>query len=286
MSSPGPILARGRTSDVFTFGTDSVVKVPRIGTPTHWAKMEAEVTDAVHRSGLPTPQVRELTTLDGREAIVFERIYGDSMWQQMIDHPSEIPALATLMATVQLDLNSVQAPSGLPALRDRMMVKISEAKRLTTTERREAKRLAESLAPDNRLCLGDLHPGNILMSYNGPIIIDWFDAAAGNRLADLVRTSLLIRPPDQGAPSPPHLPQAEPQLLEQLHDGYLKNMLSSIEDSTQLLHWERVLAVSRLAEHTQTDDRDLLSIWRSGQTQTTLSITIDRLLRAGRDNHR
>jgi aminoglycoside/choline kinase family phosphotransferase len=48
--------------------------------------------------------------------------------------------------------------------------------------------------PDgDRLCHGDFHPGNILVAPQGEIIIDWIDAVRGNPLADLARSTILLR---------------------------------------------------------------------------------------------
>jgi aminoglycoside phosphotransferase (APT) family kinase protein len=42
------------------------------------------------------------------------------------------------------------------------------------------------------LCHGDFHPGNILMTQQGEVVIDWIDSALGNPLADLARTTIIV----------------------------------------------------------------------------------------------
>ena len=76
----GELVANGRTSNVYAFGNDSVVKVPRAGVPADWAGLEARFTASVRRLGAPAPEVLELVEIEGRESIVFERIDGVSMW--------------------------------------------------------------------------------------------------------------------------------------------------------------------------------------------------------------
>ena len=47
--------------------------------------------------------------------------------------------------------------------------------------------------PDgNRLCHGDFHPGNILVTKHGPIIIDWMTASKGTACGDVARTSVIL----------------------------------------------------------------------------------------------
>lgn len=259
----GSLLARGRTSEVFAYGNDLVVKVPRQGVPEHWAGIEARIAGAVHDTGLPTPAVLEVVDVEGRESIVFERIYGPSMWELLVENPERLPDLTAQMIEVQRAINTVEAPAGVPNLRRRTFAKIGEADFLTEDERENAVGLTTSLPIGSSLCHGDLHPGNILMGSSGPVVIDWFDACAGHRAADLVRTSLLIRPL-AGDGGPTHLPGASPALLRELHQLYLADVVAQSGATTdQLLRWERVLAASRLAEQTNEDHEELLALWRS-----------------------
>lgn len=41
---------------------------------------------------------------------------------------------------------------------------------------------------EHRLCDGHLHPGNIIMGTDGPVIVDWFDVARGPPSADVARS--------------------------------------------------------------------------------------------------
>jgi hypothetical protein len=50
----------------------------------------------------------------------------------------------------------------------------------------------EAMPDGDRLCHGDFWPGNILVTPQGEIIIDWIHASRGNPLADLARTTNLV----------------------------------------------------------------------------------------------
>ena len=201
--------------------------------------------------------------IDGRDSIVFERIEGPSMWQLLLEDPSKMAGLTRQMIEVQQAINGVEAPQGVPDLSGRICSKIAEACLLTPEERDSALGMTKSLPSGVSLCHGDLHPGNILMGENGPVVIDWFDAGSGHCAADSVRTSLLIRPPGNGG-EPPHLPGASRALLEAMHRIYLEDVVARSGGTVpELLHWERVLAASRLAEDTNTDHDDLLALWRT-----------------------
>ncbi len=262
MTQLGGLIALGRTSDVYEYGRGSVVKVPRPGVPAAWAAIEAEITTAVHSNGLPTPAVLGLEIVEGRESVVFERIDGQSMWQQVRDGGRSVTSVAVELAEIQLALHGADPPASLIDFADRVGKKIDAACVLSVGERNEARRILASLPRGSSLCHGDLHPGNVLMSDRGPIVIDWYDAGVGNPIADFVRSSLLIRPAT-GASELLHLPASSPDILSRLHDDYVERVLADLDVAPGVARcWEAVLAVGRLSEGAEADDSVLLALWR------------------------
>ena len=259
--SPGVLVAAGRTSDVYEFGHGSVVKVARSDVPDHWAVLEAEFTAAVRTVGVPAPSVIDVVAIDGRNAIVFERIEGRSMWEHMVGEPARIPELAEILAATQRAIFAAGPPMNLGGLVERMCRKIDEVDRISVPERDDAKRLAESQPKGAALLHGDLHPGNVLMTSDGPVVIDWFDASIGHPIADIVRSSILMRP--VGARSDAHhLPGADPAILATVHDAYVDAMADLLLGASAHLHdWEALAAVSRLAEGDQPDATELVALW-------------------------
>jgi aminoglycoside/choline kinase family phosphotransferase len=49
-----------------------------------------------------------------------------------------------------------------------------------------------SMPGGESLCHGDFHPDNVILSAEGPVVIDWVDATVGNPLADVARTTILL----------------------------------------------------------------------------------------------
>ncbi len=263
MIRTGMLVGIGRTAEVFEYGAGNVVKVLRPGIPAHWAEREATLTAAVHERGLPTPAVRGLVDIGGRAGVVFERIDGISMWTEMLQSPSAADRLARSLGGLYSELRAETAPAALPSLIQRVGSKSDDAEALTASERAELRQCASALGEGPNLCHGDLHPGNVLMSNRGPIIIDWYDAAAGPPLADLVRTSLLVRPPSNPRRLPPHLPGATSGLLTTIHQRFLE--AATVNQSilvSEVVAWEAVLAASRLAERADSDEGSLVELWR------------------------
>lgn len=260
MIGVGQLIAVGRTSDVYAYGHDSVVKVPRPDVPSHWAAMEAEFTTAVRRLGVPTPEVRDLVPIEGRQSIVFERVSGESLWQKMVSSPRDLTALTTEFADLHHTIFSAGLPVDLTGSVDRICTKLSEAQQLSDADRDEAQRLVRSLPRGAALLHGDFHPGNVLLSERGPVVIDWFDATIGHPITDVIRTSLLLR--SGGPGSPMHLPDARPDAIARLHDVYVASMSDVLTPPADVLRrWESVLAASRLAEEAESDSSALIALW-------------------------
>ena len=180
-------IARGNTSDIWAWSKQSVVKVLRPGIPEHWATMEAETLARVHAAGLPVPESEGVVDFDGRPGIVMERIDGIAMWERIKREPATVAGLIEQLVDLQIEVQATPVP-GLIPLVQRLRTKIGEATQLTAEERDEARGLLELLPPGDALCHGDFHPANIILTERGPVILDWFDAASGNAMADFVRS--------------------------------------------------------------------------------------------------
>lgn len=241
----GPPVAKGNTSTVYRWGQDAVAKVLDAGIPEQWVAREAETTELVYSAGLPAPRVRDVTRVGGRPAIVFDRIDGPSMWVVMRERRDEVLRLSRLLADLQAEVNATPAPSGLASLNDHIRTKVESARCLPPLDRAATLVELEQLPRRKRLCHFDVHPNNVLMASRGPILIDWFDAAAGCPEADVVRSSVLMRPVAARA----YLECTDSSLIREAHDEYLRRvMCTRPELAGRLLDWERPVLASRLAE--------------------------------------
>lgn len=73
------------------------------------------------------------------------------------------------------------------------------SKQINTTEAIKEKEkqividILNTLPEGNVICHYDFHPGNIILSTDGPIIIDWMNVLVGNQAADVTRSSMMIQ---------------------------------------------------------------------------------------------
>ena len=268
----GEQLATGSRSAVFAWGRDAVAKVPFAATPEAWIHFEALYTAAVHEAGAPAPRFHGIEMIGGRAASIYQRVHGRSMWEHMLEHPAQLPTHTRTLAELQAHLFALVPPVALPAQRDRLRCKIREASSRVDPSLDGALALVPPSAP-SRLCHGDLHPGNVIMASDGPVIIDWFDAARGDHVADIARTSLLMSRRGHAPDGPGHLPGAEPDMLDLARDSYLDAITDLVAaDPEDVRRWEAVVAVARVAEGIATDA--LVAIWHEWRSASSAHIGV------------
>ena len=144
----------------------------------------------VEEAGVRVPKVLEVSVIDGKWAIVSEYIPGKTLAQLMEENPQEKDAYLEQFVDLQMEVHTHRAPL-LNKLYDKMKRKIDETG-LDATTRYELHTRLDSTPHHNKVCHGDFNPSNIIMSENGPYILDWSHATQGNASADVARTYLLF----------------------------------------------------------------------------------------------
>ena len=175
------------------------------------------------------------------------------MWQQVVDRPDRSAAIGRALADVQLALFELVTPVTLPDQRDRLSSKIRWSAANMDASLAAALDLLPGRASTPRLCHGDLHPSNVIMGQDGPVLVDWFDACRGDRVADIARSSLTLLA--HGATTPSHLPGSDPGTLAVLTRAYLSRLKESLDipqpcspagrRSTRRPAWPRACRASR-----------------------------------------
>ena len=145
----------------------------------------------VEETGLNMPALHEVTTVDGKWAIVLDYIEGESLADLMEKHPEKEDEYLEMFVDLQLEIHSKTAPM-LGKLKDKMNRKISEAD-IDATTRYELHTRLEGMPKHKKVCHGDFNPSNVIVKADGtPYVIDWAHATQGNASADVARTYLLF----------------------------------------------------------------------------------------------
>src|SRR5437870_5401499 len=152
---------------------------------------------------------------------------------------------ARLLADVHADMHARSVP-GLPSQRKGLVADVSEAPGLTAELRYRLLAHLASRPDGDRVCHGDFHPENVLVTARGLVVIDWMTATSGSAAADVARTTLLL---SMAAPLP-----ATPAALRGLiaagrrafHASYLRRYLRlSPVGREEVDAWMPIVAATR-----------------------------------------
>jgi len=185
-------IAAGRTAELFAWGDGRVLKLTRPGFPPYLADQEWRNALAAWQLGAPAPKPLELLEIDGRRGVVFERIQGPNLMQGLLHDPFHLASYARLLARQQAALHAIPAPM-FPSQHERFWHNLEASTFLPADLKQRLLQRLESLPDGDKLCHGDFHPENIILTARGPLIIDWEGCMRGSPSADVAFTRLWIR---------------------------------------------------------------------------------------------
>lgn len=188
--SKGNLIAKGRTAEVYEWGDRQVLKLFYAWCPPEWVDREARVAEALSMTSVPSPKFYGRVCADGRDGILFERVEGVSLLRQMMSSPFRIGEYARKMAELHSCIRA-QSATTLPQLRDSLRKSILEAA-LDDGLKQWALAILETLPDGFRLCHFDFHPDQIIVTSDGPMVLDWMTAFQGDAQADVARTLILL----------------------------------------------------------------------------------------------
>lgn len=247
-------IGSGRSGDVIA-GTDGRV-LKRFRDPIARRQVEHEfLAQKLARDlGLPTPAVFSITDCDGRLAIVMEQVDGRPMLEHFRWTPWSIIGAFKRLGQLHARINT--APGGELRSQKAFIARHIRAAKLTPDDEAICLEALELLPEGNRLCHGDLHPGNILWSADGPQIIDWGTAHQGCPAGDAARTLLLLglAPLPQGLR---YLTLFRQMAQRAYLSGYLAGGICS---QAAIAEWSLPIAAARLAGMRERERPILLSL--------------------------
>ncbi len=124
---------------------------------------EARVMEYAHEHGYPVPTVEEISD-DGTD-LVMQRIDGPSMVTALGRRPWTLARQGRVLGQLHRRLHEIPAPAWI----------------------RDA-----DCGRGDRLVHLDLHPLNVILGPEGPVVIDWPNAARGDANSDLALTWALV----------------------------------------------------------------------------------------------
>jgi len=154
---PGPLIGKGRAADVYDIGGGRVLRRYRTAFD---VEREAVIMRHLDKAGYPVPKVYDA---DGPD-LVLDRLHGRDMLTDLSRRPWLAARHARTLADMHNRLHQVTAPPDWP----------------------------QPLGTGDRVLHLDLHPGNVMLTSRGPMVIDWSNAAAGPGGADVAMAYLIM----------------------------------------------------------------------------------------------
>jgi uncharacterized protein (TIGR02172 family) len=255
ITSLGKPIALGRTAKVYAWGSSQVLKLFHDWMPLYAIEYEAQIARAVHTTGLPVPAVGEIVEIGDRLALVYERVDGLPMDRVLAKKPWKFFPFTRLLAQLHVDIHASSIIPDIPAQKRRLKQRIQETDVLPDDLKDAVLNTLRQMPDGERLCHGDFHPQNVLMTQQGPVIIDWTDATRGDPIADVARSSIILQGAALTNPS-----------AGWFHDAYLRRYFKLHRDNARYQYntWRTIVAAVRLSENVAEQQEWLLAQVRAG----------------------
>ncbi|RTE03095.1 aminoglycoside phosphotransferase family protein [Paenibacillus whitsoniae] len=256
----GERIGRGNTADIYELGSKQVLKVFR---DPKLLDLERNINSVIEELAVGAPTFYGTVETDGLTGLAYERILGPSMLEMLMGKPEKAVEYGRQLAELHAKLHSVKPVGRLESIKSRLAYMISGIRHVGFEPLREVIESCLSELPGgDHLCHGDFHPGNVLLSQGGPVIIDWMTAVCGPAQADAARTILILR----HAVLPAELPEVAIQTFAQLRTILLQTYEDTYLELTgysreELAKWELPLMAARLGESIpEKEQRTLLDL--------------------------
>lgn len=243
-------IGQGRTADVFELNEDQIIKLFKKNFHNESINHEYRMSSLAYSLHFRTPRPYDLTIIDDRQAIIFQRIKGSTLLSKLTKKPWLIDSVARTLATLHAEMHDYHV-DGIPSgQKDKLIKNITAAPQLTIEEKEKIICYLRDLPDDQKLCHGDFHPDNVLVDNNEDSwVVDWMTGTSGNPAGDVARSVILL---DLAA-----MPENTPKIIERisklvrrrLTSIYMKEYLKITGlNYTSIEKWILPVAAARLAD--------------------------------------
>jgi Ser/Thr protein kinase RdoA (MazF antagonist) len=154
---PGRLIGAGRAADVYDLGGGRVLRRYRVNAN---AEPEARLMRYLREAGIAVPEVYDASGKD----LVMAKLDGIDLLSDLSRRPWRAARHAVMLARMHDELHKIVAPPWL----------------------------SRPLGDGDHVLHLDLHPGNVMLTADGPMIIDWSNGAAGPPGADIAMASVIM----------------------------------------------------------------------------------------------
>ncbi|WP_409274614.1 phosphotransferase family protein [Neobacillus sp. SCS-31] len=232
----GTPIAIGNTAKIYLHNS-RIYKVFNDYLPETESFFESEKQKYAYSCGLPVPKIIDVTKIGGKQAIVMEFIKGRSIGNILSENVEQAEYYMNISVEIHQEIHKIEADS-IEHMAEKLNRQIESAHNLDNRHKSALIRRLNRMTFESRLCHGDYHPYNLIMSGNNVTIIDWVDSSAGDIRADVYRTYLLLS-----------------HVSNELAEMYLRLYCEKsglVKD--EVLQWAPIIAAARLSENVSSED--------------------------------
>ena len=184
-------IARGASAELFDLGGGQVLKLFRDSVSDEMIAREMAASIHAGTSGVPTAAAIARQDRHGQRGIVYPRLDGGTLMSWIRKNPMRAGWALDQMGAVLGAMHQARG-GGLRALKQVLATDIAYGPAPIAVQRAAIAYL-ETLPDGDALTHGDFHLGNVMMTPQGMMLIDWSKAASGHPAADAVRSEMLMR---------------------------------------------------------------------------------------------
>lgn len=186
------LISQGNTAEVYLYDDNKILKLFRENLPIEPIIAEYEKVKRIQLKLNNVPKAYEMIKYRGRYGIIYEKIIGTDMINNMLRNLYNVKRYAKLLARVHYELHNTESELKF-SVKSKLSSEINDVSILNEEEKGRIKNYLQKLPDGDALLHFDFHPGNIIMQSNDPVIIDWMTACTGSPNADVARSWLLLQ---------------------------------------------------------------------------------------------
>lgn len=188
----GKRIGTGGTASVYEWSKGKVIKVFKKDYPIESITMEYNNALALKKFSFKKAIAYELKKIEESYGIVYSYVQGESLLDYLF-RTGDIEVTAKHMATLHKEILECRITAGITTVRDFLHNNITNSPQATSAASKEMLRIVDLLPEGDVLCHGDFCPGNIILTEDGPVVIDFMNVCRGDALYDIARTLYLIK---------------------------------------------------------------------------------------------
>ena len=199
-------IGAGITAEIYLWNDKEIVKLFHKHIQKSLIEKEFLASKEVQNLRLPVPKVGDKISYQNRTGIIYEKIDGVTLTEQLAKNPMNVKKEAERFAELHFQVHS-QKSNAFSDIRETFISHVNHCNRFTSEQKEKIATYMEALPMNQVVCHMDFHPDNILISEQGLIVIDWMTAGFGNPFADVARTVVILKHA--------HLPASIPESVKQ-----------------------------------------------------------------------